>query len=285
MKHDMFSGRIVLEDTLGSSGVACDLLARRTGLSKGRIKDAMNKGALRLKKAGKGSVQRLRRATADLGRGDWISFHYDESLLAIKPLVPGLVADEGAWSVWYKPAGLLSQGNEFGDHCSLLRQAELLLEPRREAFLVHRLDGPATGLMMVAHDRDLSGRLSALFAERKVYKRYRVMVAGSLAEDGSTRRLDEALDGKEAVSHATVISTQGGQQMLDVVIDTGRRHQIRRHLAAAGVPVVGDREYGGPAAPMLCLTCVELSFPDPRGSGEARYVIRDADVEWLGLTD
>lgn len=285
MKHDMFSGRIVLEDTLGSSGVACDLLARRTGLSKGRVKDAMNKGALRIKKAGKGSVQRLRRATADLSRGDWISFHYDESLLSIKPLVPEQVADEGGWSVWYKPAGLLSQGNEFGDHCSLLRQAELLLEPRREAFLVHRLDGPATGLMMVAHDRELSGRLSALFAERKVYKRYRVMIQGAVGEPGSTRTLDEPLDGKEAVSHATVVSTQGERQLLDVVIDTGRRHQIRRHLAGAGAPVVGDREYGGPSAPMMCLTCVELAFADPRHGAELRYVIRDTEVEWLGLTD
>ena len=285
MNHDLFSGRIVLEDTLGSAGVACDLLARRTGLSKGRVKDAMNKGALRIKKGGKGSVQRLRRATAELGRGDWISFHYDESLLAIKPHVPDLVADEGAWTVWYKPAGLLSQGNEFGDHCTLLRQAELLLEPRREAFLVHRLDGPATGLMMVAHDRDLSGRLSTLFAERQVFKRYRVMVAGSLGETGATRVLDEPLDGKDAVSHATVIETQGDRQVLDVVIDTGRRHQIRRHLAGAGAPVVGDREYGGPASPMLCLTCVELAFADPRGNGDLRYVIRDADIEWLGLTD
>lgn len=283
MRYDTLPGRIVLEETLGASGPACDLIARRTGLSKGRVKDAMNKGALRLKKGSKGGIQRLRRATADLGRGDWISFHYDESLLALKPLVPGLIADEGGWSVWYKPAGLLSQGNEFGDHFSLLRQAELLLEPRRETLLVHRLDAPATGLMMIAHDRESGARLSTLFAERNVFKRYRVMVAGSFGDDGSTRSLEEPLDGKEAVSHATVVSTHGQCQLLDVVIDTGRRHQIRRHLAGAGAPVVGDREYGGPAAPMLCLTCVELAFVEPGSRQAKRYSIAEADIEWMDL--
>ncbi len=285
MKDPFGPQRFIIDEKLKKAEEACAYLAQRTGLPKGRVKDAMNKGALRWRKGGNGSMKRLRRATTALSAGDDIAFYYDESLLSIKPLVPECIADEGQYSVWYKPADLLSQGNEYGDHCSLLRQAELLLEPRREAWLVHRLDREATGLMLVAHASDAAGKLSQLFSGRDVEKRYWVKVAGIVGAVGDRRTLDFPLDDKAAVSHVRVLEVHEGSNtsLLEVTIDTGRKHQIRRHLAQAGFPVVGDERYGGPAAPMLCLTSMVLRFKCPLSGKQRDYSLNEDAVEWIGL--
>lgn len=285
MKDPFAPQRIIVDEKVKKAEEACVYLANRTGLTKGRIKDAMNKGALRWRKGGSGAMKRLRRATAPLSAGDDISFYYDEKLLAIKPLVPECVADEGQYSVWYKPADLLSQGNEFGDHCSLLRQAELLLEPRRETFLVHRLDREATGLMLVAHNGEAAGKLSQMFAGREVEKRYWVKVQGIFGPVDTHKTLSEPLDDKPATSQVRVLEVHEGSNtsLLEVEIETGRKHQIRRHLASAGFPVVGDERYGGPVAPMLCLTSMVLKFKCPLSGKKRNYALAEDAVEWVGL--
>ena len=101
---------------------ACKFLAECTALSKRRIKDAMRKGAVWLKRE-KHKQQRIRRATKSLRPGDNVSIYYDETLLCIRPALPQLISDQGRYSVWIKPAGLMTQGTKYGDHCSLLRQA------------------------------------------------------------------------------------------------------------------------------------------------------------------
>lgn len=277
--------RIVVDEKVKKAEEACVYLAGRSGLPKGRIKDAMNKGAVRWRKGGNGAMKRLRRATAPLAVGDDIAFYYDEKLLAIKPLVPECIADEGQYSVWYKPADLLSQGNEFGDHCTLLRQAELLLEPRRETFLVHRLDREATGLMLVAHNGEAAGKLSQLFSGRDVEKHYWVKVKGNFGAVGTQKTLDAPIDDKPAISQVRVLEVHEGSDttLLDVKIETGRKHQIRRHLAQAGFPVVGDERYGGPAAPMLCLTSMSLAFKCPLSGKKRNYSLDAEAVEWIGL--
>lgn len=285
MKDPFGPQRFVIDEKVKKADEACSYLALRTGLSKGRVKDAMNKGALRWRKGGSGSMKRLRRATATLSAGDDIAFYYDEAVLSIKPLIPECIADEGQYSVWYKPAELLSQGNEFGDHCSLLRQAELLLEPRREAWLVHRLDREATGLMLVAHTPEAAGKLSQLFSGRDVVKRYWVKVNGLFGSAGESKTLDYPIDDKPALSQVHVLEVHEGNNtsLLEVQIETGRKHQIRRHLAQAGFPVVGDERYGGPAAPMLCLTSMKLKFKCPLSGKQRNYELPMDAVEWIDL--
>ena len=99
-----------------------DLLAAKSGLSKSKVKDAMNKGAVWLKKK-RGGMKRLRKATAMSNKGDHIELHYDETILLTKPGSCDCLSDRGVYSVWYKPPGMMAQGTIFGDHCSLIRQA------------------------------------------------------------------------------------------------------------------------------------------------------------------
>ena len=136
----------------GEPATACEFLASHTVLSKSRIKDAMAKGAVWIKKT-RGKQRRIRRATAALRAGDILSVNDDAGLLALAPLRPDLVSDQHRYSVWYKPAGLMTPGTRFGDHCSLLRQAELFFKSRRDVFPVHRLDREAARIVILAHDK------------------------------------------------------------------------------------------------------------------------------------
>jgi len=254
---------------------AADLLALRTGLSKGRIKDAMIKGAVWVKR--KGSMKRLRKATTILSPHDHIEIHYDEKLLSIKPQEPRLVSDQGYYSVWFKPSGLMAQGTMFGDHCSLLRLAELHFQVQRQVFLVHRLDREADGIMIIAHSKESAARFSELFQKKLITKEYRIEVMGDMEKKEKKGIITLPLDGKEAVTEYEVISydPQQNRTLVSAFIRTGRLHQIRRHFEMIGFPVMGDPKYGrgNKNKEGIKLTAVSLKFLCPFSKQEVAFTI------------
>lgn len=245
---------------------ALDLLAEGTGLSKQRIKDAMNKGAVWWTL--KGKTLRLRRATKVLHKGSRIQFFYDEQVLSRKPENANLIYDTGNYSIWFKPAGMLSQGSQWGDHCSILRWVEVNGQPnqgqrQRECFLVHRLDADAQGLIILAHDSQSAAKLSTLFQARDMRKFYQAWVVDDCDIPAQGMTLDYELDGKSAITHIKKIRVENNKTLLDVHIETGRKHQIRRHLANIGHPIVGDKLYGTKSSAGLQLVAYRLEFVCP----------------------
>jgi tRNA pseudouridine32 synthase / 23S rRNA pseudouridine746 synthase len=228
-----------------SAGPVADFLASQSGISKTRIKDAMNKGSLWIKRK-KGGLIRLRSATAEMKPGDHIEFYYDEELLSIRPPEAACISDQRAYSVWCKPAGLMAQGTKYGDHCSLMRQAEIFFGNQRRIFLVHRLDREASGLMVLAHDKKAAAHLSELFQKNLIVKKYRVEVLGNLMARGRKGIIDLQLDDNYAFTEYEVESFDQARNVstVDVTIKTGRLHQIRRHFDMVGYPVMGDPRYG-----------------------------------------
>ena len=256
---------------------AVDLLQQATGLSKQRIKTAMTQGAVWVTRGS--NTQRLRRAKRALREGDEVHLYYDADILAEIPAEPILIADVGGYSVWNKPYGLRSQGSKWGDHCTVARWAERNLQPERPAFTVHRLDRAANGLILVAHSKKIAAALSELFRERKVEKRYRALVAGDFSEQPNPLRFEQPVDDKAAISEFFLqdVKDNGEKSVVDVRIETGRKHQIRRHLAGLGHPVIGDRLYGaGEADGMdLQLTAYLLAFRCPLADRPVEYRLQD----------
>lgn len=250
---------------------AIDLLQNETAVSRQRLKSAMNKGAVWVTRGR--NTQRLRRATRKLQAGDEIHLYYNPAVLDEQPAMPSLVADTGDYSVWNKPFGLRSQGSKWGDHCTVARCAERQLRPQRPAFVVHRLDRAAKGLVLIAHTKRVAAALAKLFSERAVEKRYCTWVAGDFSALGSPVRVDNQLDGKQSVSEFFFVRREGDRSLIDVRIETGRKHQIRRHLAELGFPIRGDRLYGDGVSDGvdLQLTAYLLAFCCPVAKKPVEY--------------
>ena len=236
----------------------------------------MQKGAVWLQHGKK--TKRVRRATKSVRRGDQLHLYYDEQILSTQPPPAHLIADEGDYSIWYKPYGMLSQGSKWGDHATINRWAEQHLTPQRPAFVVHRLDRAATGLILIAHKKRVAADLSRLFRERKVEKCYRVIVHGKFPETPRPYTVTTEIEKREACSHFSLMKydSERDRSLLDVVIESGRKHQIRRHLAGVGYPIVGDRLYGRDKdTEDLKLTAYLLAFCCPITSQKREYRLKD----------
>ena len=249
-----------------------EILVDETGLSKRRLKDAMHKGAVWV--TGVRGTQRVRGWRKTLEDSGIVHLYYDENVLSEIPTAAVLVSDEGAYSIWNKPFGMRSQGSKWADHCTITRWAEQHLQPFRPAFLVHRLDRAASGLMIVAHEKRIASQFGKLFETRVIEKRYRATVHGCVRETDSSMLIESKVDGREARSHykREVYDAGSDKSVVVVEIETGRKHQIRRHLAEIGHPVVGDRLYGSPGdREDLRLVSEFLAFDCPVGGDRKEF--------------
>jgi len=219
-----------------------DFLAEETVISKQKIKDALSKGACWLKRGQKGR-KRLRKAKEVLQKNDQVFLFYDSELLGRKPEGAQCLVDAQGYSVWFKPAGMVAQGNDWCDHLAITRLAEQTLVPKRGSFLIHRLDRETAGLIVIAHKQGVAGAISREFQNRKVEKFYRCLVSGQAPESGE---IVNKLDGKPAHTKFTRLFYNPDRDYSDLYVEilTGRTHQIRRHLNQINHPVMGDPRYG-----------------------------------------
>ncbi|MBS0506971.1 MAG: RluA family pseudouridine synthase [Proteobacteria bacterium] len=208
--------------------------------------------------------------------------------------VPCLQADDDLL-VLDKPPGLLCVPGRGPDKQDCLSARAQALWP--DALIVHRLDQPTSGLVLMARGPHMQRALSKTFAERRVHKRYQAIVAGrpladgTAADDGwSSITLPIAADWERRPLR--VVNAQHGQPSLtrwralayDAAMDctrlelepvTGRTHQLRVHLAALGHPILGDMLYADAAvqalAPRLLLHACRLAFTHPLHGGWCAY--------------
>ena len=194
-----------------------------------------------------------------------------------------IVYADASLLVVHKPDGLLAvpgRGAEKQDCLARRVQAELTEEP--EALIVHRLDMATSGLMVLARGKDMHRRLSILFQERQVEKRYTAVVEGSLATpcgkidlpliaDWPNRPLQKVdfTSGKPSLTHYCVLAYNPAHDSsrLELQPETGRSHQLRVHLLALGHPILGDALYASAAvqakAHRLLLHADWLAFAHP----------------------
>ena len=178
-----------------------------------------------------------------------------------------------------KPSGLLSVPGRGPDRADCLVSRVQIAYP--EALAVHRLDMSTSGLLVLGRGEEMHRRLSRLFRERQVDKRYVAVVAGLVADDAGEIDLPLIVDwpnrprqmvdftlGKPSLTRYRVVHRDAATNTTRVELApwTGRSHQLRVHMASLGHPILGDDLYGGPAeklAPRLLLHAVNLVFPHP----------------------
>jgi 23S rRNA pseudouridine1911/1915/1917 synthase len=179
-----------------------------------------------------------------------------------------------------KPAGLVvhpGHGHAQGTLVHALAGKIAGGDPERPG-IVHRLDRDTSGLMVVARSEAAHERLQELVRERALERTYLALVRGRprsrtgrieapIGRDrGDATRVSLDTDSpRDAITHFEVEQLWPEHALLRVKLETGRMHQIRVHLGAIDLPVVGDRTYGVPGADLSrqFLHAAELSFPHP----------------------
>ena len=211
------------------------------------------------------AIRSDRYAEPDTVIGSGIKVHFEDATL--------MVID--------KPPDLLTIASEAEQEKTAYHQLTDYLragDPRAQEriWIVHRLDRETSGLMVFAKTPEAKGILQTGWD--KAEKRYQAVVEGLLSSDQGAFRswLDETNPFKvfsvprgattrHAVTHYRVLKRNKGRTLVELVLETGRRHQIRVHLADAGCPVVGDTKYGAKTNPAkrLGLHAWTLRFPHP----------------------
>ncbi|MDR0410942.1 MAG: RluA family pseudouridine synthase [Treponema sp.] len=153
--------------------------------------------------------------------------------------------------VFNKPAGLAVQGGQ-GVKNSL--DSILANEFSQRPLLVHRLDKDTSGVVLVAKSRDSAAFFAGVFAEkernqRRVIKQYKAVCKGRPAAESGCISAEIYIRGaaKKAETRYRLVSMKDSPlpvSLLEIETIAGRMHQIRRHLAQTGVPVLGDDKYG-----------------------------------------
>jgi 23S rRNA pseudouridine1911/1915/1917 synthase len=161
--------------------------------------------------------------------------------------LPVLYEDEHLAAV-YKPPGIPVSGNKFRTVANALPH-HLKPTSQPDATIpqpVHRLDYATSGVLLTGKTQSSIRALNQLFEERGIRKTYTAICQGEIASKGV---INEPVDGKPAcssfkVTRSLVSERFGRLNLLHLEPETGRRHQLRKHLAGLGTPILGDLLYG-----------------------------------------
>ena len=184
-----------------------------------------------------------------------------------------------------KPAHMLCVQTDKGVSTTLYEKVyDYLHKKNQKVFIVHRLDKDTSGIVLFAKNENLKNQLQDNWNDIVKVREYYAIVEGSVKEDKQTIKqyLKEnkqlktyvAKDGKEAITHIEVIKRSKNYSILKVLIDTGRKNQIRVALESIGHPIIGDSKYGSTKNPLrrMCLHASKLVLINPITHKEMQFV-------------
>jgi 23S rRNA-/tRNA-specific pseudouridylate synthase len=192
-----------------------------------------------------------------------------------------------------KPAGVAMHQTD-GHDDNLVNRVARFIAMRHAAYLtapIHRLDIGTSGPVLFGKGRWAIGQFGRLMMDGRIGKHYLALVTGPVPAAGElTTPVIEQGAAKPSLSRYRRLVAAGPLALLELELVTGRQHQARQQLAAAGWPIVGDRRYGGATWPGLghpFLHCLRLQFPALAGA-QLRQVVSplpDALVQILAAAD
>ena len=213
--------------------------------SKKGVKNAIKKGLI--------YINENQGFTGDWIRGgETISLYQDQASKKPSIDIPlDVLYEDEHLAVINKPAGVLVSGNKkftienaLPVNLSKSEQRDALLRPEP----IHRLDYPTTGALLIGKTATAVIALNKLFETRKIEKIYFAVTIGNMKPEGV---ISSAIDGKASVSKYITIERQASPKyknlhLVQLQPESGRRHQLRKHLAEIGNPIFGDAQYGTP---------------------------------------
>ena len=178
-----------------------------------------------------------------------------------------------------KPSGLLSIANDKEKEVTAYRLVSDYVKKtskHKYIFVVHRLDQDTSGILLFCKNEKIRDKMQDNWNTMVKKRGYLAIVDGTLKGSETIRTFlledrkqfvysSKNKQGKEAITHYTVIDNKNNYSLLQVFIDTGRRNQIRVHLSEKGYPIVGDKKYKCQTNPIkrLCLHANILEFIHP----------------------
>lgn len=236
-----------------------DFIALRLGVSRKKAKGALDARAALV------NGRRVWMARHRLAPGDVIRVEVESSVATDRRDGLTILFQDEDCLVVDKPPGMLT--NERRSVESRLRA----MTGEEGICAAHRLDRDTSGCLIFARHADARAALIASFRAGHVKKMYHALAWGRLDRD--ERTLVSSMDGVEAVTHVRALDANRHASHWLIRIETGRTHQIRKHLLGLGCPVVGDRQYGSGVAslpdfevPRQMLHASRVEFPHPRTS-------------------
>ena len=214
----------------------------------------------------------------------------DKPLKELKKSAIEIIYEDEDLLVVEKPAKLLSvatnkleQNTLHGKCVDYLKQQD----KKSWCYIVHRLDKETSGIMLLSKNKQSKDYLQEQFAQRQVYRIYHAMVEGQPPEQSGTveqylmedkhlniRRVKaKHKDGKIAITHWEVIQQNEEASLIRVMIETGRRHQIRMAMKELGCPIIGDKLHEAETNPFgrICLHATSLEFLHPATDEPVRF--------------
>ncbi|WP_083675794.1 RluA family pseudouridine synthase [Paenibacillus borealis] len=227
----------------------------------------------------------ITRHNFQLHPGQTVTIDQEKQVQAKEMTLLTIVHEDDDLIIIQKDAGLLSiatgEDNELTAYRQLMEHVRLT-NPRNRIYVVHRLDRDTSGVMMFAKSEAIQQKLQNTWKETVKERSYVALVEGAVkkAEGTISSWLKETStlkmyssphegDGLHAITHYKLIQANRHFSLLEVQLETGRKNQIRVHMADIGHPIAGDKKYGAEtkAVGRLGLHARVLSFVHPT-SGE-----------------
>lgn len=205
--------------------------------------------------------------------GEGITLSISEEIIPKRKLIFPLkvLFEDDYLAVIHKPAGILVSGNGFKTIANALEK-NLKRSNLPDATIpqpAHRLDFATTGILLVGKTSSSIRALNKLFESKGVKKTYYAVTIGKMESSG---RISSEIDAKESQSNYTLCESVPSERFGQLCLvklepKTGRRHQLRKHLASIGNPILGDKDYGIPSLILngkgLYLHAYSLEFIHP----------------------
>lgn len=267
-----------------------DALASLAGISKGEARRIIDRGGCVVSGAMVRVASRQVKITDKIVAGIMEPGRFQELVLPDDALI---YEDDDLLAV-NKPSGVPSQRTPYQLKGTIEYWISEQLRMRgsaEPARVVHRLDRGTSGVMVFPKHRQSAAWLSELFKNGEMKKTYLAVVTGAVSSekwvaDGPIGKVAKSRygvveAGRTARTEFCRISSDGIFTLVEAVPVTGRTHQIRVHLSAAGLPIAGDTTYGGVEAPRLMLHCSSLSFKGRGGNSIELKAAPDAAFQDL----